>query len=465
MPAGRLAAVLVGSLFLLACGTGGPAPAGSAAPQPASALLTRLRALPGVTATPIETLAGFSESLQVDYRQPVDHDDPARGTFTQRFLLSHRGEARPMVFYTSGYGIGRNFEPELSALLQANQILLVHRFFEGATPEPRDWRDLTIRQAATDQHRIRAALGPLYPGPWVATGGSKGGLTALFYRRYFPDDVAATVAYVAPLMERPDDPRFARFLREEVGDASCRTRLFAFQRLVLERRAELLPLFRQYDASQGHRFTILPEEAAFEYSVLEYPFAFWQYGSDATCASVPADDAPAPVVLAHLVAVSPPLYYADSGFLTYQPLFYQAYTEIGYCTYEFAHLRGLLQVVPEPTYRAFAPRDATPVFRPEVMAGVLPWLHSEGRHVVYVYGGNDPWTAGALALDPALDALTVVQPGANHRVRIGDLDRRPEVVAALEAWVGVRVTAQAEAQAARLPGWDTSTLGRPAPDL
>jgi hypothetical protein len=65
-------------------------------------------------------------------------------------------------------------------------------------------------------------------------------------------------------MESPDDPRFTRFLREQVGDPACRERLAAFQRRVLERRTELLPLFRQYDQSQGYRFTIVPEEAAFE---------------------------------------------------------------------------------------------------------------------------------------------------------------------------------------------------------
>ncbi len=37
-------------------------------------------------------------------------------------------------------------------------------------------------------------------------------MTALYYRYYYPDDVDATVAYVAPIMERTDDPRFAAFL-------------------------------------------------------------------------------------------------------------------------------------------------------------------------------------------------------------------------------------------------------------
>jgi hypothetical protein len=169
---------------------------------------------------------------------------------------------------------------------------------------------------------------------------------------------------------------------------------------------------------------------------------------------VPREDASGGQVLEHLMTTSPSSYYADSGFLTYQPLFYQAYTEIGYCTYEYAHLQDLLREVPAPTYRTFAPRDAQTTFRPEVMADVLPWLRHRGERIVYIYGGNDPWTAGALQPDRSLDALVVVQPGANHRVRISDLDRRAEVVAALEDWLSVVVTDAGLAAARRAPAWE-----------
>jgi hypothetical protein len=119
---GRAAALPGFAFAALARGDASTAPAAvpSAAAPAQSDLLRRLQAIPGVTATLIARLPGFTESVQVDFLQPVDHDDPARGTFAQRFLLSHRGEDRPSVFYTSGYGITRNFEPELSALLQAN---------------------------------------------------------------------------------------------------------------------------------------------------------------------------------------------------------------------------------------------------------------------------------------------------------------------------------------------------------
>jgi hypothetical protein len=410
----------------------------SPAPPPYQTLLQKLQALTGVQAVQIPALEGFSESFQVDISQPVDHTDPSAGTFSQRFYLSHRDDDAPMVFYTSGYGIGRNFEPELSALLQANQLLLVHRFFPNAVPP--DWRFLTISQAAGDQHQIREVLRDLYPGKWISAGGSKGGMTALFYRRFYPYDVEATVAYVAPIMPFPDDPRFALFL-QTVGSADCRQKLWDFQRLVLSRRSQLIPLFRQYCETNGYVFGIIPEEEAFEYCALEYPFAFWQYGREADCADIPPADAGDQSVLDHLVAVSSPYYYSDQGFLYFQPLFYQAYTEIGYCPYIYSQVQDLLQFVPLPDYRAFAPRGVDLIFRPEVMQDVIPWLETQGQRIIYIYGEIDPWTAATVAPYAGLDVLKVVQPGGNHSVRIRDLDQKDLVIQTLERWLGITIDA------------------------
>lgn len=407
------------------------------APIPTSqTLLQKLQALPGFQVVQLPALTGFTSSFQIDISQPVDHTDPSAGTFSQRLYLSHRSEESPMVFYTSGYGISRNAEVELSALLQANQIMLVHRFFPGAVPP--DWRYLTIQQAAGDQHRIREALRELYPGKWISTGGSKGGMTALFYRRFHPDDVDATVAYVAPVMPFPDDPRFAPFF-QTVGSAECRQKLLDFQRLVLSRRAQLMPLFRQHAASQGYVFSIIPEEEAFEYCALEYPFAFWQYGQETDCADIPGDTVGDQAALDHLVAVSSAYYYSDQGFLYFQPLFYQAYTEIGYCPYIYSQVEDLLQFVSQPDYRVFAPRGVDLVFRPEVMQDVIPWLENEGERIIYLYGAIDPWTAAAVEPAASLDVLKIVQPGGNHSIRIRNLDQRDLVIQTLERWLGISI--------------------------
>jgi hypothetical protein len=189
----------------------------------------------------------------------------------------------------------------------------------------------------------------------------------------------------------------------------------------------------------GLSFSIVSEAEAFEYTVLELPFAFWQYGRESACGGIPGAGATDQEVLGFLVSTSWPVYYSDSGFLFYRPLFYQAYTEIGYCPYIHGHLTDLLQAVREPTYRSFAPVGVDLAFKPEVMQDVIPWLQTQGARIVYIYGGVDPWTAAELTPAPGLDALKVVQPGANHNVRIADLDQKNLVIQTLGRWLGVRI--------------------------
>jgi hypothetical protein len=238
-------------------------------------------------------------------------------------------------------------------------------------------------------------------------------------------------------MERSEDPRFASFLLS-VGTADCREKIRLFQREILERRAAMLALTRTHALQQGYAFTVIRDAEAFEYAVLEYPFAFWQYGSG-DCGPIPGESASDQELFDHLVAVSPLSFYADAGYGYYRPLFYQAYTEIGYCTFMFEHLGTLLQEVPAPSYRAFAPRGVDMDFRPDVMQAVVTWLRNQGERIIYIYGALDPWTAGTLGPAPGLDALQVIQPGANHGVKIKDLDQKGAVIAALERWLQIDI--------------------------
>jgi len=94
-------------------------------------------------------------------------------------------------------------------------------------------------------------------------------------------------------------------------------------------------------------------------------------------------------------------------------------------------------------YSAFAPAGADLIFKPEVMQDVIPWLQTQGERIIYIYGGIDPWSAAALEPAPGLDALKVMQPGANHGVKIRDLDQKGLVIQTLERWLGVTIDASA----------------------
>ena len=400
-------------------------------------LLSKLQDLPGVTVTEITPPGGYLQAFEIQVTQLIDQQNPAYGTFTQRIFLSHIDETRPMVLETSGYGASRNYINELATLLDANQIRVPHRFFPNAKPDPLDWQDLTIRHAADDLHHIVELFKRIYIEKWVNSGGSKGGMTALFHRRFYPNDVDVTVAYVAPLMFDTEDLRFETFLLEDVGEEACRNRLKEFQQRLLINSQALLPYVSAYAAERNLTFSI-GEEAALEYSILEFLFAFWQYG-DGDCSMIPGPDASVDEMFSYLTEVSPLTYYSDSGIDYFAPLFYQAYTELGYCTYITEHLKELLVILEDPTYRVFAPGNVELNFNPGVMQDVNNWLQNEGNNIIYIYGAIDPWTAAAVDLTGATNALKIVQPGGNHGVRIIGLDEQDTVIQTLEQWLNMDI--------------------------
>jgi hypothetical protein len=401
-------------------------------------LLQKLRRLPDAIVTEIAPPPGYAQAFQIDVAQPVDHRYPDVNKFYQRIFLSHLGDDRPLVLSTRGYGVARNTLDELSILLNANQIMVTHRYFPNARPSPLDWRFLNIWQAASDHHRIVELFKPLYPGKWLNEGASKGGMTAFFHRRFFPGDVDATVAYVAPIMFAVEDPRFRPFLLEQVGSAADRDKIKAFQRLLLVRRAELLPLLRDLASRNSYAWP-LGDEATLEYAVLEYLFAFWQYG-DGDTAKIPPVDASPETLFAHLDQVSGFAYYSPQTIALYEPFYYQAYTELGYTPYIYDHLADLLVALPAPTYRVFAPAGVTMNFDAGSMVDVNSWLQTNGNNIIYIYGANDPYTVAAFAPTGQTNALRVIQPNANHGVRIAGLDERERVLHTLGEWLGVSIS-------------------------
>lgn len=404
-------------------------------------LLQKLQKLPGVIVVEITPPQGYVQAFQIDVSQPVDHRYPDGGKFYQRVYLSHLADDRPLVLNTLGYGAAGNSIGELTVLLNANQLMVTHRFFPNARPDPVNWMVLNIWQAASDHHRIVEMFKPFYPGKWVNSGVSKGGMTALCHRRFYPADVTATVAYVAPMMFGVEDPRFRTFLLDLAGTPADRGKIMAFQRLLLSRRAELLPLVRDLAARNNFAWP-LGAEATLEYAVLEYLFAFWQYG-DGDTSKIPAANAAPAVLFNHLNEVSGFSYYSPTTIAYYEPFYYQAYGELGYTPYVYDHLVDLLAAVPAPTYRVFAPAGVTMNFDAGAMIDVNSWLQANGSNIIYIYGANDPYTVAAVELTGQTNALRVIQPNANHLIRISGLNERDRVVRTLGEWLGMALNVSA----------------------
>jgi hypothetical protein len=300
---GRTRAPVAALALLLGLSVSGCADGGTGAPAGPADLLERLNAIPGLHASEDASAAMIPAGyrfFQLDYDQPIDHAHPEGQRFMQHMTLLSIDEDAPMVQYSGGYGQDRKpLRTELTEMVAGNQLAMEHRYFLSSRPQPTDWSYLDIEQAAGDFHRINQALRAIYPGKWLATGGSKGGLASLFFRRFFPDDVDVTVPYVAPILIA-NDPRFAPFVAQVGDDPACRQGLADFQRSALSAKPQILALVDADATAKGWSFELLGEERAFEHAVLELPFIFWQYGDASKCAAIPPAGADAAALYAFL---------------------------------------------------------------------------------------------------------------------------------------------------------------------
>lgn len=387
---------------------------------------------------PLET-SEFSEKYVTYFTQPLDHRHPEKGSFRQRVIVAHVGFDRPTVIVTEGYGaayaLRSQYREELSKLLNANMIFVEYRYFLESTPEPKDWQYLTAENSADDLHAITTAFKNIYSGKWIATGISKGGQTTLLYRTFYPDDVDISIPYVAPLCYGVEDGRHEPFLHK-VSTPENRKKIEDFQLEALKRKATLLPRFEKYCTEKNYSFRA-PIEEIYDYSVLEYSFTLWQWGTSIN--SIPATTASDDDIFSHLLAISEPGYFtADSPNASF---FVQAARELGYYGYDVQPFKQYLSIRSGEGYlhRLMLPEELKDMpFDKTLSKKITKFLKKQDPKMIFIYGQNDPWTAaGVTWLKNKKNIHVFIQPNGSHLARINTLPEKEkkEVMELIKQWL------------------------------
>ena len=406
-----------------------------------TALQEKLKAISLITEIkPLESKE-FAEKYVTYFTQPLDHDRPELGSFRQRVVISHIGFDRPTVIVTEGYGASYALSPryreELSKMFNTNMVFVEYRYFLESTPQPRDWQYLTAESSADDLHAVRQALKDIYPGKWISTGISKGGQTTMLYRTFYPDDVDISVPYVGPLCYGVEDGRHEPFLRQ-VGTPEERKKIEDFQLEVLKRKATLLPRFEKHCAEKGYEFFGSIEEI-YDYSVLEYSFALWQWGTPVS--TIPANDADDDAIYKHFMAISEPSYFAKGG--GNESFFVQAARELGYYGYDIRPFKKYLSIKSSKGYlkKLMLPEDAKHIkFDKTLSKKITKFLKKNDPKMLFVYGEIDPWSAAApfwLDTSKKHNMHIFVQPRGSHRARINTLpeEMKQEAISIIKGWL------------------------------
>lgn len=404
-----------------------------------SDLQKKLKSIADITdIKPLESKE-FQEKYVINFNQPLEHQQPEKGNFKQRVIIAHVGFDRPTVIVTEGYGgtyaLSPKYREEISKLFNTNIIFVEHRYFLESTPTPRDWKYLTAKNSANDLHRIVTAFKEIYPGKWIATGISKGGQTTLLYRTFYPNDVDISIPYVAPLCYAAEDGRHEPFLKK-VSTPEARKKVEDFQMEVLKRKSRLLPLFEKYCMERKLNFRASIEEI-YDYSTLEYSFAFWQWGTPLN--SIPICSAPDADILAHLLDISNPDYFiADSPTTSF---FVQAARELGYYGYDIHPFKQYLTIKSSKNYLhdLMLPEELKNLsFDKDLSKKVTKFLKKNDPKMIFIYGENDPWTAtGITWLKNKKNIHIFIEPEGNHKARISTLpeSQKKEAIKLINEWL------------------------------
>ncbi|MFG2828606.1 S28 family serine protease [Streptomyces sp. NPDC048434] len=432
-------AVLIGT-----AGAGSASAGAATAAEPKTEdIKDRILAIRGMSLIEEKPVDGYRYFV-LNYTQPIDHRHPSKGTFQQRLTLLHKSVDRPTVFFTSGYNVNTTpSRSEPTKIIDGNQVSLEYRYFTPSRPAPTDWKKLDIRQAANDQHRIFEALHRIYGKNWIDTGGSKGGMTATYYRRFFPHDMNGTVAYVAPNDVRNDeDSAYDRFFKT-VGTAQCRADLAAIEREALVRRGEMVDRFQAWADKEKQTFkTVGNADRAYEVMVTDLVFGFWQYQpAETACAEVPKPTVSTDDLWKWMDKVGGFDSYTDQGMEPYTPYYYQAGTQLGEPGYGYPQLADLLKYPGINNSRSFVPKDIPMRFDERAMPDVDHWVRHHANRMMFVNGQYDPWSSEHFEVGKgARDSYVFTVPGGNHGSNIEKLTEadRTKATAELLDWAGVR---------------------------
>jgi hypothetical protein len=373
--------------------------------------------------------------------QPIDHTNLSLGTFNQRVRILLQNTKLPVVFITNGYGLRaeQNLElHELTKKLNANQIEVEHRYFGESKPEEIDWSTLTIKQAATDHHKLIKKLKPLITGEWISTGTSKGGMTASYHRRFYPNDLSGTVAYVAPLSLDLWDERFMHYSLSSINPSSIE-KYKSYQREALLKIDSLVILLEDWSKKSGYKVNDnkYSTKARLEANIALSWITASSWYENMNQEYLPKKSDNAETYLDYMIGNGDLTFLTTFGLKSQYSYHMQAGMELGNFSAPLEHIKDLLTTDVKDFNLNF-PTIKAPNFNKNMMQDIFNWAENDARNIIFIYGKEDIFTGGAYPIENNLEKSTYlfIEPGI-HNIRILDLSisAQDQIFNALNNWI------------------------------
>lgn len=374
-----------------------------------------------------EAVSHFDENYEIWFEQPIDYSDASKGTFRQKVFLGFESKSLPVFVELQGYGIYTEQAGELASHYSANQLTIEHRYFNDSRPDTIAWNTLTIENAAKDQATIISAIrNAIYPdSKFITTGISKGCQTAMAHRLFFPENADACVCYVGPLNYEREDPRVYEFL-QTVGTQEERDLVFDFQELCFENRSALKKILEETAKEKGMTWEFGLDKAI-DYTILEYSFAFWQWGTDS--GNIPTKDATVAEIYKHLIDVVGYGFFETKAVDNLQPYFWAALTQQGIYGYQTAPFKKYMGTDEVYTFDWAFPEGISKEYDLQPMRDIKSFLDTSAEKMLFIYGEYDAWSATAVELQENAhqrELYKFTKSQGNHTTRIRDFSSKKQ---------------------------------------
>ena len=423
----------------------------------------------------------FAEKYLVIFEQPLDWNGATSETFTQRIEIGFNGYDNVNVMQVHGYELNDEYfttddRHELVKKFDGNFINVEYRFFKKSAPKNLSrestalWEYLNDENASNDFHNIIRELKEILSGSWIFTGTSKGGQATNVFAYYFPNDVNAYVAYIAPFCDGTNDKRMYEAIYNTIGNERYgETKAKEYRDLMLDFQVEAI---KNRDYLQPVVWNLISEDErilknnsgltssdVYENYLTDYNVGVWQYDQDFASIEklmkLPRTDDPSTDVkeneeflegISDLFQKDLEDYNVDLLF----PYLYQAATENGNYGLSIKYLReavekaGLsLNLTDEKainfTFKAEFTQEQLKAFtfNPEMRNKMLEWTKTNTSNVIMIYGDSDPWYFVRLPETDNKNIHVFVSSKAAHGVKIDDMtdSDKNEIMSLLNSWL------------------------------
>lgn len=394
--------------------------------------------LPHVVSVTKEESSEFVARYKVFFEQPLDHDNPGAGTFSQLVYVCLTDPAAPNVLITEGYyAFDAASTHELAKMLDANQIVVEHRYYGESVINDPAFRYNDAVSSCDDLHSVVSELKCLLSGKWISTGRSKSGLTCNMYRACYPDDVDVTVPYSSPFCQSRYDDRMADALKTRIGTPEAREKLTCFQREVLKRRDAMAGRWENSAAEQGIQMRLTADQMI-DLNILDFRVGFWAFGLNAD--AIPGPTASDDEIFNYMVSLSGPDSW-DAG-ADVNKYYTEAYKELGHYALPADGLEDLLAVddniLQDFLKYTFIPDSVPDTFTTGMHRKVDEFLLETDARYIFIYGSWDPWCYVGIGKEYEKDNIRrYVLPEGVHHTNISDFDpaTQAEIKSLLVKWI------------------------------